>query len=84
MLSIYMAPGYFGSEEAFAAEARSYLEFFKSARPATPGGEVLLPGEPERRTRRQRLSEGVPLQDEVWASLSALGRERNMDPDSYR
>jgi uncharacterized oxidoreductase len=83
MLSIYMSPGYFGSEEAFAQEARAYLDFFKSARPATPGGEVLLPGEPERRTRAKRLAEGVPLQDEVWASLCALGAEHGLDGAAY-
>src|SRR3954451_25453997 len=83
MLSIYMSPGYFGSEEMFAKEARDYLDFFKSARPSTPGGEVLLPGEPERRTRAQRLAEGVPLQDEVWESICVVAREHGIDPDSY-
>jgi uncharacterized oxidoreductase len=83
MLSIYMSPGYFGSEEMFAKEARDYLEFFKSARPSTPGGQVLLPGEPERRTRAKRLAEGVPLQDEVWDSICAVAREHGIDPESY-
>jgi uncharacterized oxidoreductase len=73
MLSIYMQPGYFGSNEAFAAETRAYLEFFKSARPASPNGEVLLPGEPERRIRAERLARGVPLQPDVWAALCRLG-----------
>lgn len=79
MLSIYMSPQVFGSQDTFAAETRSYVEYFKSARPATSGGEVLLPGEPERRTRAQRLAAGIPLTDEVWAAIAAVARERGVD-----
>ena len=46
--------------------------------PYQPGvSEVLLPGEPERRTRAQRLRDGVPLDDETWKqtveAAAALG-----------
>ena len=83
MLSIYLSPASFGSQDAFAMETRDYLEFFKSSRPATPGGEVLLPGEPERRTREKRSAEGLPLPDEAWAAICATAREAGLDPDSY-
>lgn len=75
MLSIYMAPGFFGSTHDFAAMTREYIEFFKSSRPATAGGEVLMPGEPERRTRDARLVKGVPLSDEVWRAILATARD---------
>ncbi|MEH3144399.1 MAG: malate/lactate/ureidoglycolate dehydrogenase [Methylobacterium frigidaeris] len=84
MLSIYLTPQAFGSDDAVAAETRAYLDFFKSARPAVPGGEVLLPGEPERRTRATRLAEGVPLTDPVWETLLAAGRDRGLDGERYR
>ncbi|GJD52426.1 Hydroxycarboxylate dehydrogenase B [Methylobacterium crusticola] len=84
MLSLYMTPQVFGSEDALAAETRTYLDFFRSARPAAPGGEVLLPGEPERRTRAQRLAEGVPLPDPVWETLLTAGRARGLDGETYR
>jgi uncharacterized oxidoreductase len=51
----------------------------KSAKPATAGGEVLTPGEPEERTRRQRLAEGVPLPDDTWASIVNAAREAGVD-----
>lgn len=82
MLSLYMTPQAFGSDDAVAAEARTYLDFFKSARPV-PGGEVLVPGEPERRTRAERLAEGVPLPDPVWETLLAAGRPHGLDGNSY-
>jgi uncharacterized oxidoreductase len=69
MLSIYLAPGDFGAP-GFAQAVRDYAAYVKDARPAEPGGEVLLPGEPERRTRAQRLAKGVPLQAETWAAIT--------------
>ena len=52
---------------------------FRTARAAAPNGEVLMPGEPERRTRAQRLTEGIPLTDEVWNAIAAVGRERGVE-----
>jgi len=69
MLSIYMALDYFTSDHDYALEARRYIEYFKSARPAQAGGEVLLPGEAERRTRADRLANGVPLPEDAWRSI---------------
>jgi len=39
------------------------------------GGEVLSPGEPEQRTRTERLAGGVPLTDDIWASIVATARQ---------
>jgi len=74
MLSVYLAAEAFDTDGGFGDEVRAYLEFFRSARPAG-GGEVLTPGEPERRARLARLRDGVPLADEAWASLCAVATE---------
>jgi hydroxycarboxylate dehydrogenase B len=73
MLSIVIAPQAYGDAGAFGAEIRRYLEFVKSARPRTPGGEVLLPGEPERRTRAKRLASGIPIDPTTWEHIIASG-----------
>ncbi len=79
MLSIYLRPGAFGADQ-FEQAAREYAAYVKAARPATPGGEVLVPGEPEARIRAQLLRDGIPLQPETWAAIgataSALGVKR--------
>ena len=80
MLSVYIDPARLDVDGAIAADIRGYLEWFKTARPAVEGGEVLSPGEPERRKRAQRLAEGVSIPDDTWeailnaADLSGLGR----------
>jgi uncharacterized oxidoreductase len=84
MLSIYMTPALFGSADGFAAETRAYLDFVASARPADPDGATLLPGEPERLCRAQRLAGGVPLGDEVWAALREAGLRHGIEAERYR
>ena len=60
-------------------EGQRYVTFFKSSRPVEKGGEVLIPGEPEIRTRRKRLAEGIPLPDDTWARIVAAAREVGVD-----
>lgn len=74
MLSIYMEPEAFAADGAFAAEVKSYIDFFASSRPASPNGEVLLPGDPERRNKEQRLKEGVPLSDDALRAILDAAR----------
>jgi uncharacterized oxidoreductase len=37
--------------------------------------EVLLPGEPEARSRAQRRRDGIPVPDRTWAALQATAQE---------
>ena len=68
MLSFYFRPNLLGSESAFAAEMQRYLAFFRTARPLEEGGRVMTPGEPENRSRADRLANGIPLTDTTWQS----------------
>ena len=79
MLSIYLSPGGFGATR-FEQSARDYAAYVRASRPATQGGEVLLPGEVEARTRIARTRDGVPLQEETWAAICATARDLGLDP----
>jgi len=79
MLSIYLSPGSFGTAN-FEDAAREYAHYVKSSRPATPGGEVLIPGEPESRYRAERLDKGIPVQTETWAAICATARKLGLEP----
>lgn len=69
MLSIYLSPAHFGTEAEFQRMGREYVEWVTSSRPANPAEPVLLPGEPEARTRATRLRDGVPLQPDTWTNI---------------
>src|SRR5262249_47233550 len=79
MLSFYVNPAVIDPEGLFPADVARYVAYFKSAKPITSGGEVLTPGEPEHRTRQQRLAEGIPLPDETWAAIVAAARDVGVD-----
>ncbi len=74
MLSVYLDPVHFGARD-FVREAMAYVEYVKSSPPAEGVSEVLVPGEPEARTRAQREAHGVPLQVDTWINLSRLAAE---------
>ncbi len=50
-----------------------YASYVKASRPATPGTEVLVPGEPEVRSRAARLRDGVPLTAATWEAITKTG-----------
>ena len=74
MLSIYMAPQFFQEDQAFAAEARRFIEWVKSSQKVRPDGEILMPGEIEEKTKAQRLRDGIELDDITWKSITDVAR----------
>jgi uncharacterized oxidoreductase len=79
MLSIYLDPGRIDPDGFFSPDVKRYVDYVKSARPASPGGEVLVPGEPEERMRAQRLKDGVPLPDDTWSAIVEAARKVGVD-----
>ena len=73
MLSIYLDPGHFGAA-GFAQTAADFAAYVQACRPIEAGGSVSVPGQKEAATREERLRDGVPLQAETWASITATGR----------
>lgn len=69
MLSIYLSVPFFASDNDFAATARDYISWIRQAKPAENGGNVLIPGDPERSTRAKRLADGVPFAEEAWSDI---------------
>ena len=61
MTSILFDPDAFCGVDEFKAEVMRMAEWVKASPPAISGGEILLPGEIERRTRIERERHGVPL-----------------------
>ncbi len=82
MFSLYVDAGRIDPEGVFPNEVLRYVDYVKQARAAQPGDETLVAGEPEARTRAQRLAQGVPLAHETWASLVDTARAVGVDPQS--
>jgi uncharacterized oxidoreductase len=79
MFSLYVDPGRIDPDGLFPEEVVRYVAYVKAAKSAPPNMEILVPGEPEERTRRERLAQGVPLAEETWSSLLETARSVGLD-----
>ncbi|MGH7267528.1 MAG: Ldh family oxidoreductase [Candidatus Rokuibacteriota bacterium] len=59
----------------FTRQVTELAAWVRSARPATPGGEVLVPGDPEARMEQTRRADGIPVEDETWRQIETLAAE---------
>jgi LDH2 family malate/lactate/ureidoglycolate dehydrogenase len=62
----------FQSLDEYEESTDYYLGRIKEVPPAPGFSEVLWPGEPEQRSRQQRLREGIPIPDTTWEALQSL------------
>jgi uncharacterized oxidoreductase len=69
MLAVVIDPGKLNDPEAVAAGAASTAAHIRSSRVAPGFAEVLLPGEPERRSAERRGREGIPVDDGTWRDV---------------
>lgn len=73
MLSIAIDPAAFANQPAFVAEVTRYADFVRSAKPRDPDTPVMLPGEPERKARAERLADGITVDPETWSQIASAG-----------
>ncbi len=80
MLSFYVSPRHFGTEAAFHAAGRDYVDWVLACAPANPDEPVLAPGDKEAATRADRLANGVPLQPDTWESILQIAQRLGVAP----
>jgi uncharacterized oxidoreductase len=73
MLSIFFDPSFFRSNDGFVPEIDAFIAHVKSSKTVMPDGEILMPGEPEARSRARKLREGIEIDDMTWSQLVATG-----------
>ena len=69
MLTVILDPEVFENVDGFIAEGRKLVSYIKATPPAQGIDSVLIPGEPERMTKKQRLNEGIPVDTTTWLEL---------------
>jgi uncharacterized oxidoreductase len=74
LLLIALAPGLFRPAEAFLADAAALCARAAAVPPAAGFAEVLIPGDPEHRTRAARAA-AVPVDDTTWSMLAETAAE---------
>jgi len=73
MVAIIIDPERMGDRKAFDTEVEAIVSYVTASKPSgdTP---VLVPGDPERRTRAERLANGIPLEAETWRQIVEAGK----------
>jgi uncharacterized oxidoreductase len=69
---LILDPKSFAGLAHFHQEVTTLAENVRGSRPATPGVEIQLPGDPERKARALRLREGIPIDDGTWRQLQEV------------
>jgi uncharacterized oxidoreductase len=52
------------------------MDWVRSAPLAAGAKEILVPGEPEARTERERRADGIPIDDATWKQIQAVAPNR--------
>jgi len=73
MLSIYLDPARMDDGHGWSGAVADYINFVRSRPPAKGVESVLVPGDPERARRKDRLANGLPLSSGVWESILSTG-----------
>jgi hydroxycarboxylate dehydrogenase B len=65
-------PRHVGGGQHFACEVENLVKFIRDCPRAAGVDEILLPGDPERKTLAKRQAEGVPIDEGNWKQLGEL------------
>ena len=62
----------FTTLEAFRTRIDGMVDALHAMEPSEGGESVMVPGEPEMRTKRNRLENGIPIGSGVWETLESI------------
>ena len=70
---IALDPEWFGGAQTYRMAVERSLAGLRGQPAADGFDEILVPGDPERRSRERRVREGIPISDPVWSDLLEIG-----------
>ena len=78
MLTIVIDPARLIDRAWLREEIAAMTRYITASPPRHPDEPVLIPGDPERANRAQRLRDGVPIDEETWREIAAAARGINV------
>ncbi len=74
-LIICLDPARFMALGDFHGQVSAFFEYVRATPLAAGSKEILIPGEPEARMMRDRLTQGIPIEDTTWRQIQERLRE---------
>lgn len=81
MLSIIIDPQAVGDRQAFDDEVSAMIDYIYASEPAEGVERVMIPGDPERRSREHLLEAGIDVDDNSWADFLQSGERAGLSTD---
>jgi uncharacterized oxidoreductase len=72
-------PDHLGGSEHFQREVECLLSFVRDCPRIDGCNEILLPGDPERRTLAERTRSGIPFDPGNWTQLTTLAEKLGVE-----
>jgi uncharacterized oxidoreductase len=82
MLTIVLDPHLLQQAGGFSQEIRGLIDHVKSSRTVAPDGEILMPGEPEARSRVRKLRDGIEIDQTTWSQIEATAASLGVPVES--
>ncbi len=73
VLAILIDPARLAGVEWLRREIEGFVQYVKASPPADPAAPVLVPGDPERIARDERLRTGIPVDTTTWEEILQAG-----------
>ena len=78
MLSVYISIKNFVDLNYFKNEVKLYSDFVRSSPPAKNVEQVLIPGDKEISTNKDRFKNGLPVAPLVWENIKSTAEKLNV------
>jgi len=75
--------GAFREVDTFKEEMDELIRRVRSSKPAPGFGEVLVPGDMERRTKEVRSQKGIEIPESTWNEIVETAKKVKVDPSQY-
>jgi len=74
MLTVVIDPGRMASTDFLRTEIDALIAYMKATQAADPALPVLVPGEPERIARTERIAGGIEIDDTTWIEIGEAAK----------
>jgi uncharacterized oxidoreductase len=75
MLTLLIDPSRLAGVDWLRREFDGFIEYVKASPPTDPASPVLVPGDPERLTRAERLRAGISIDATTWEEILQAGEQ---------
>lgn len=79
MFSIIVNPSSLGTGEHLEAQTKAFTEWVLQSPPQDGVERVLLPGEPERMHKQERLAKGIPVDPTTWQEILEAAQKLGLE-----